>query len=182
MRKLVNGYIVVSLLLVLDLSLYFGWRISIIGYWSDRVLFWIWLVLTVVVIVKSWRRRGTKIYAALLVLLLILSMVPMMIPFFSIILVGFGLERDYAKNIDEKIRIQQVNKSLLSRATLEVIEKKGIYEQKIGSFNSNQLGDEETPYSIQDLNTLQVLKRAGDSIQVELIFKQKTFTYWMQND
>jgi hypothetical protein len=46
MRKLVNGYVLVSLLLVLNVSLYVGWRISLAGYWSDRVLFWIWLLFT----------------------------------------------------------------------------------------------------------------------------------------
>jgi hypothetical protein len=138
MRELVKGYVLASLLLVLNLSLYLGWRISLVGYWSDRVLFWIWLLLTGVVLKRGWKRRATKIYAGLLVLL-VLSMVPMMIPFSIIVITGFGLDRDYWKDVNGQIRIQQTGKSLIAVPTLEVIEKKGIYEQQIGRMNARAL-------------------------------------------
>jgi hypothetical protein len=182
MRKLVNGYVLVSLLLVLDVSLYVGWRISLAGYWSDRVLFWIWLVFTAVVLKRGWNRRATKIYAGLLVALLVLSMVPMMINFSTIVMVGFGLDRDYAKDIEGRIIIQQTGKSIMSVPTLEVIEKKGIYERQIGSMNATELWDEEETHPLPDLVTLHVRRQTKDSIQVELVFKKGNLTLWMQNE
>ena len=182
MEKLRKGYFWVTVLLVLDLSLYFGWRISIVGYWSDRLLFWAWLLLTALVIAKGWRQRGIRICAGLLGLLLILSMVPMMVPFFAIILVGSGLELDYAKNIDRRIRIQQVGKSVMARPTLEVIEKKVIYEQQIGSMSIYDMEDGDSAYSMQDLETLRIIRRTTDSIQVELIFKPGKLVLWMKNE
>jgi hypothetical protein len=148
MKKLRNGYVLASLLLVLDVSLYLGWRISLAGYWSDRMLFWVWLLLTALVLKRGWKRRATKMYAGLLVALLVLSMVPMMIPFSIIVMVGFGLDRDYTKDIDGRIRIQQTGKSIMAVPTLEVIEKKGVYEQQIGSMNARKLWDEDDPYPL----------------------------------
>lgn len=182
MRKLVNGYVLVSLLLVLNVSLYVGWRISLAGYWSDRVLFWIWLVLTAVVLKRGWKRRATKMYAGILAALLVLSMVPMMIFFSIIVIVGFGLDRDYAKDIDGRIRIQQAGGSLISRATLEVIEKKGIYERQIGSMSAGELWDKDENYPLPDLVTVYVRQQTKDSIQVELVFKKGNLTLWMQNE
>jgi hypothetical protein len=182
MRKLLNGYVVVSLLLVLNVSLYLGWRISLAGYWSDRILFWIWLLLTAVVLKRGWKRRAIKIYAGLLLALLVLSMVPMMIPFSVIIITGFGLDRDYARDIDGQIRVQQAGGSIMAVPTLEVIEKKGIYERQIGRMNARGLGDEDDDYPLGDLVTLRLLRQTEDSIQTELIFKKGKRIYWMQNE
>ncbi len=183
MRKLVNGYVLVSLLLVLDVSLYLGWRISLAGYWTDRVLFWVWLLLTAVVFRRGWQRRVTKIYAGLLGALLVLSMVPMMIPFSTIVMVGFGLDRFYWKDIDGRIRIQQTGKSIVGLPTLEVVEKKGIYEQQIASMNAREMWHEDNTYqNIQDLVTLHVLRQTKDSVQVELVYKRGKTIFWMNNE
>jgi|GEM_PF-2454812 len=182
MRKLVNAYVLVSLLLVLNLSLYLGWRISLPGYWSDRVLFWVWLLLTAVVLKRGWQRKATKLYSGLLVALLVLSMVPMMLPFSIIVITGFGLDRDYWKDMDGRIRIQQTGKSIMAVPTLEVIEKKGVYEQQIGSLNARELWDEDDTYPLRDLLTLHVRQQLKDSAQVELVFKKGKQIHWIKNE
>jgi len=58
-------------------SMYAISKMSFIGYWTDRILFWIWLFLTPFIIAVFWRKIWTKIYLGLLIIGLILSILPM---------------------------------------------------------------------------------------------------------
>ncbi|WP_343558597.1 hypothetical protein [Sphingobacterium sp.] len=79
-------YIVITLLLGMDMLVYYLEKISLIGYYSDVLLFWIWLGLTMTVIVIFWKKILAKIMLSGLILGLICSILPMMLPFYTLML------------------------------------------------------------------------------------------------
>ena len=107
--RLIRFYLIISALIILNLCLFAYARISFAGYWSDRILFWIWVFTTPFIIILCWKKLFTKIYFGLLVIVLILSILPMAIPFFAIFLSASGKGRINNFNLDNNIRIQIVN-------------------------------------------------------------------------
>ncbi|MCA4900085.1 MAG: hypothetical protein ACK514_01970 [Bacteroidota bacterium] len=116
---------------------YYNYGISLPGYASDIVLFWMWLCLTVVVIVLNFKRSWAKVYSAFLVAFVILTMLPMMIPFIHIVSFAFGGNRHYHNKFDSKYRIEEINGFGLVRRRLHLVEKRGVYEKIIGDIESN---------------------------------------------
>lgn len=42
--RLITFYLFISALMILNLCLFVSARMSLAGYWSDRILFWIWVL------------------------------------------------------------------------------------------------------------------------------------------
>lgn len=124
-------FIFLSVLLITDCAAYYNYQISLAGYYSDVLLFWLWFVMSLAVIVIFWKKIVAKVFLGLMILALILSIVPLGLPFFTFILsmTSAGLRID--KNLNEKYRAQIVGYGVMVHPWLEVIEKKGLIEQKI---------------------------------------------------
>jgi hypothetical protein len=90
---LIRVYQFICALIALNVVLYYFWQMSFTGYWSDRIIFWIWLIVTPIVVFLFWKKLWAKIYFWLLVAGLILTILPMAIPFFAIYLSGSGRGR-----------------------------------------------------------------------------------------
>lgn len=136
-------YIVTTLLLSMDMLLYYLEKISLIGYYSDVLLFWIWLGLTMAVIVIFWKKILAKIMLSGLILGLICSILPMMLPFYTVMLSMSSYGLRMKKDLNENYRAQIVSYSVLSPPLLEIIEKKGIIEKRIFSCTDNSVNGEE---------------------------------------
>lgn len=132
-------FILLSFLLVADCVVYYFYKISLAGYYSDIILFWLWFVMSLVVIILFWKKILAKVFLGLMIATLILSIVPMGLPFYTFILsmTSAGLRLD--KDLNEKYRGQIVGYGVMVYPWLEVIEKRGLLEKKILECTEMQL-------------------------------------------
>jgi hypothetical protein len=183
-------YLFVSALITLDVVLYCFWQMSFTGYWSDRVIFWIWLLLTPVVTFSFWKKLWAKIYFGLLVVGLILSILPMAIPFFGILLSGSGSGRLNHFNLENNIRIQTVGYGVMGRPRVQIV-KDGLLFDKIKFEDGDEIGandvisikpedakngeEQELPaFAIRDAKNIKLIKEADTSITVKCFFEKAT--------
>ena len=132
-------FILLSVLLVADCVAYYLYEISLAGYYGDIILFWLWFLMSLVVIVLFWKKILAKVFLVLMILALILSIAPMGLPFYTFILsmTSAGLSID--KDLNEKYRGQIVGYGVMVYPWLEVIEKHGLLEKKILKCTDMQL-------------------------------------------
>ncbi len=83
-KIIINSYITISILFIFNIIIGF-YDYSFYGYWTDKVIGWLWIVLTILVIIIFWKKRIAKIYLITLCLIIFLSIIPMLIPFFGIL-------------------------------------------------------------------------------------------------
>lgn len=83
-KNIVIAYLVVTLIFLGEVVLNFN-QYSYAGYYPDKIIGWLWLVMTVFIIIRLWKKKAIKAYFAFLVAGIILSILPMMIPFFALV-------------------------------------------------------------------------------------------------
>lgn len=142
-------YLIFSLLLALDCLLYYFKFISLRGYYSDVVLYWLWFVTSFVVIVMFWKKLMAKLLLTGIILTIVLSILPMMIPFYAWILSTTSLGLLIDKNLNENYRAQIVGYSVMAPPWLEVIEKHGLLEKRILKSTDYQLMNDDTNAKIR---------------------------------
>lgn len=142
-------YLILSLLLALDCLLYYFKFISLRGYYSDVVLYWLWFVTSFVVIVMFWKKLMAKLLLTGIILTIVLSILPMMIPFYAWILSTTSLGLLIDKNLNENYRAQIVGYSVMAPPWLEVIEKHGLLEKRILKSTDYQLMNDDTNAKIR---------------------------------
>ncbi|OXA65969.1 hypothetical protein B0A67_23900 [Flavobacterium aquidurense] len=142
-------YLILSLLLALDCLLYYFKFISLRGYYSDVVLYWLWFVTSFVVIVMFWKKLMAKLLLTGIILTIVLSILPMMIPFYAWILSTTSLGLLIDKNLNENYRAQIVGYSVMAPPWLEVIKKHGLLEKRILKSTDYQLMNDDTNAKIR---------------------------------
>jgi hypothetical protein len=169
--RLLLAYIALTVLLLLDVTLYLSKEISLSGFWPDKLLFWTWIALTIFLIGKNNKKKWTKVYIIILIVITVLTMIPMMIPFLTIVSYTFEV-KDKRYKINDQVQLQEFSKAILGPPDLVVIKSFGIYERIIGKTNAFfEFGDEylqiENAESIRQLNN-----ESGDSLKVEFKFNE----------
>ncbi|WP_281231642.1 hypothetical protein [Flavobacterium gelatinilyticum] len=124
-------YLLISAFLVINCGLYYFTEISLRGYYSDVVLFWLWLICSFVVIVVFWKKIMAKLLLAGLLVTLAFSIIPMMIPFYALALSTTSLGLYIHSDLNKNYRAQIVSYGPLASPWLEVIEKKGLFEKRV---------------------------------------------------
>ena len=114
------------------------------GYYTTKMINWVWLLLTISVIILNWKIKSIRIYFFSLLTLLVLSILPMGIPFAGIVYY-FTTIGDYQQiEINENYRLERTNHQALSLTRIYIYEKKGFLEKNIY----------RTPYSDVIRNTI----------------------------
>lgn len=183
-------YLFVSGLIILNVCLYIFAKMSFTGYWSDRVIFWLWLLATPVVVFSFWEKIWTKIYFWLLVATLILTILPMAIPFFGLILAGSGSGRLNHFNLENNIRIQTVGYGVMGRPRVQIV-KDGFLFDKIKFEDGDEIAandvisikpvdikngeDQDLPaFMTRDAKNVKLIKETDTSIIVKYFFEKAT--------
>jgi len=130
-RKLVYvaSYLGITLLLLTDIVIILTWSVSFAGYWSDRGMFWIWILSTVAFLIFFWKSIYTKIYLGVLILGVFLSIAPMMLPFYGILFSSTGAERRSHYTPEHGKYRMQLIQSVMSAPRLQIIENRGLLEK-----------------------------------------------------
>lgn len=165
---LIRFYLFISGLIILNICLYYFAMMSFTGYWSDRVIFWIWLLATPVVVISFWKKIGTKIYFWLLVATLILTILPMAIPFFGLILAGSGSGRLNHFNLDNNIRVQTVSYGVMGRPRLQIV-KDGLLFDKIKLEDGDEIFTNDTTWiEVKDANNPKNIAKSPELKTLEI--------------
>lgn len=129
-KKLLISYIAISILFLLGVALTF-YDYSYRGYYTDKIIAWTWFLSTIVIIGLYWQSKIAKTYLYTLISLLILSILPMGIPFLGIINY-FTTTGDYQQiRVNKEFRIERTKHQALSAHRLYVYQSKGIFEKNI---------------------------------------------------
>ncbi|UIR56800.1 hypothetical protein LZQ00_03040 [Sphingobacterium sp. SRCM116780] len=169
-RKLYFTYcLMLSFVAGMDLLLYSKYKISFVGYWSDCVLFWLWLLSTCFLLQLFWKQLWAKIYGGILVLALILSMLPMGIIFFGIILSTTGSGLQYKKQITKDYRFQITNYSVMGRPVACIVINKGLFEQEFPNTMGNFNITDSTDVDARDIKSVTYLNENEDSIALKAV-------------
>ncbi|SKA47609.1 hypothetical protein SAMN04488128_1093 [Chitinophaga eiseniae] len=172
-----QAYAVITCLLFLNVVLDVGAGFSIRGYWPDRILFYLWLIGTVYIIVTYYKERFVKIYTWVLVALTLLSTLPMMIPFLTIVSVGFAQDTRFRKVLPDNYRVQMGGKSPIGNRIFEVMKGLGPLERLEGAANMNLLERDLGTAKLEDIQSVKVLQMWRDSSRIELQFPDTTVQF-----
>lgn len=172
-------YLIISLIFGLNCFFYYFKQISLRGYYSDVTLFWLWLFMSFVIIVVFWKKIMAKLLLAALLLTLVFSIIPMMIPFYAILLSTTPLGLMANKNLNEKYRAQIVEYSAMTPPWLEVMEKNGLIEKRIFKCTDSQIMSDNFDIKIRTAKDI-IFKSETDSTLTLTLFyggPNKTLTF-----
>jgi len=119
-----------SILLLFDIILNYGYDMSFRGYYTDAILFWLWFISSICIIIFYWKKRIAKFFLGGITFIIILSIVPLGLPFYTLLYSMTPAGLKYNKNLNEKYRAQIVGYDVMSYPHLEIIEKIGLLEKK----------------------------------------------------
>lgn len=168
-KQLKIAYLIISFLLVADLVLILGFNISFVGYWTDRVIFWIWFLLTILVLIVFWKKRITKVYLISLIVGLILSLLPMGLPFFAIVFSSCGIDRGQVYHINNNVRLQEIVKSPIAKPIIQIIEGYAIFEKNIVETDF-ELEMDSQYLNAFDAEIINLIANSKDSLSIEFKF------------
>jgi hypothetical protein len=155
-----------TLIVVVNFFLYINYSMSIAGYWSERIIIWLWIILTVYLIGKNWYDNLAQASCSLLIFLIVLSMIPMMIPFLAIMNIITCNDRIFVRKLGENMRIQIMQKSPVVGQGIEIVEQGYILEKAIVQVDA-EIRD------IRKAKSIKILKNTKDSLKLEFIFSDK---------
>lgn len=165
-----------------------NWKFA--GYFTDKIIAWIWIVLTLFFIIIFWKIKYVKIYFFSIVALLALSVLPMAIPLFGIYFYLTN-EGDYQQiQLNNNFRLERTKQQALSLPRIYIYEKHfGILEKNIGRPNYSEILQEM--FKNSNLNrketTIQSAKfisKNKDSIGIEyeILNTKKTIYHKLNNE
>jgi hypothetical protein len=169
MRVLLLTYAGLTFLMVTDLLLYLSRDISLPGHVLDWLLFWAWLIMTVAVIFSNFKKKWIKFYGATLIVFTILTMLPMMIPFLTILAFAATPE-DKRYRIRGDMELQELQRYVVGRPTIVAIKSFWFYEKIVGeTFSDFEInGNYREFYDVKSIRLLNEQK--ADSLKVEFKF------------
>lgn len=157
-----------SALLALDIGLYLYDFITYRGYYSDVIIFWSWFILSILIIIFCWKKLIAKLYLTAFIIALVLSILPMMLPFWTLILSmsSGGLRID--KKLNDHYRAQIVCYSAMSKPWLEIVENKGLFEKRIGIYREFDFDNNDDYFRTGETKEIYLRKETDSSLTIEL--------------
>lgn len=172
-------YLILSLLLAIDCLLYYYKLISLSGYYSDVILYWLWFLTSFAIIVIFWKKIMAKLLLGGIIVAIILSILPLMMPFYAWILSTTSLGLMIDKNLNEKYRAQIVSYSAMAPPWLEVIEKHGLLEKRILKSTDHQLMNDDLNIKIRTAKDIIFDHETDSTLTLTLFYggPNKTITF-----
>ncbi|HAO28393.1 MAG TPA: hypothetical protein DCQ68_13510 [Chryseobacterium indologenes] len=104
---------------------------SFSGYYTDKIINWMWLAMTLLIILRFWRKKVVKAYFAVLIFSVLLSMLPMMIPFFALVNYFSTLDDYQQIQLGKIYRIERTRRNVLDKPKVYIYKNEGIVEKEI---------------------------------------------------
>ncbi|RYJ39318.1 hypothetical protein NU08_1626 [Flavobacterium anhuiense] len=168
-KIILRVYFSICALFVLDCVLYYFQEISLRGYYSDVVLSWLWLLSSFVIIIVFWKKLLAKLFLAAILVTFALSIIAMMLPFYTLLLSSTSLGLYQNKDLNENYRAQILGYGVMVQPWLEVIEKKGLFEKRIIKCTDSELMNDNLDVKIRTAKDI-LFKNETDSTLTLTLF------------
>ncbi|WP_343704845.1 hypothetical protein [Flavobacterium sp.] len=178
-KIILRVYFSICALFVLDCVLYYFQEISLRGYYSDVVLSWLWLLSSFVIIIVFWKKLLAKLFLATILVTFALSIIAMMLPFYTLLLSSTSLGLFQNKNLNENYRAQIVGYGVMVQPWLEVIEKKGLFEKRIIKCTDSELMNDNLDIKIRTAKDILFKNETDSTLTLTLFYggPNKTITF-----
>ncbi|AZA92241.1 Uncharacterised protein [Chryseobacterium nakagawai] len=191
-KNIVIAYLILTLIFLSEVALNFN-KYSYSGYYTDKIIGWLWLAMTIFIIIRLWKKRAIKVYFGLLITGIILSILPMMIPFFALVSYFSTIDSYQRIKLNNNYRIERYRPGVLSKPQIAIYKQDGIFEKRIGKTpyvevlekvlqrSSSDIPSDEQKEPIQESKLINVTK---DSIGIEyqIINKKQVFYHKINED
>ncbi|CAM3075565.1 hypothetical protein DRF59_15925 [Chryseobacterium flavum] len=188
-KNIVILYLILSLIFVFGIALHLN-KYSYSGYYTDKIINWLWLGMTIFMIIRFWKRKMIKVYFVLLLATVILSILPMMIPFFAMVYY-FSTFDDYQQiQLNNNYRLERTRPGALYKPQIYIYKKEGILEKKVyktpysevtetvlQTSSVNDMEGEKVPIQLAKL-----VKVSEDSIGIEYQIRNKKQVFYHKKD
>ncbi|TZF92587.1 hypothetical protein FW781_21370 [Chryseobacterium panacisoli] len=156
---------------------------SFAGYYIDKMINWLWLLMTIFIIIRFWKKKVIKVYFGLLISGIVLSILPMLIPFFGIIHYFSTIGCEQRIQLDDTYRIERGRPGALYQPLITIYKREGIFEKQVSRIpysdiiektvqpsNETYLNDKSLP-----IQEAKLINANQDSIDIEyrILNKQK---------
>lgn len=134
------------------------------------MLFWLWFFGSIAVVVLFWKKILAKLLLVGMVLALVLSILPMAIPFYALLFstTSFGLLLNI--DLNKKYRAQIVGYSIMVHPVLQVIEKRGLLEQQVFQCSDSDLPNNNPDVKIRDAKEVVFVKETDSIVTLALSY------------
>ncbi|WP_314241247.1 hypothetical protein [Empedobacter tilapiae] len=197
MSKSLKIYIIFSIVLILFLLSLNLIGLNLKGEYTYQILVWTWIIFTFYIVIKFWKIIYIKIYGFLLFALVGLSILPMAIPFFSILSFLFNLNTIQTIKVNDEYKIVVTKKVMaMKRAYIYNNESKFLVLEKsnniarpdysdIVSETLNLNSDDPKLYELENtpIQQAKLISVNKDSIGIEYqILNKKKIIYHNLNE
>jgi hypothetical protein len=153
MKPLVRIFAILTTLLIIDLSLYLLFEISFAGHLADQILFWCWLVVGIIFLVKVVKNGFTLFFGFILIAVISFIYWPIAITIFSFFIsMTPTLGADYLYQ-DKDIRVEVTSDGIMGMPYVQVTKKYMILEKKISRLDFQGEANEEY-HSVFDIKSI----------------------------
>ncbi|TDX87297.1 hypothetical protein [Epilithonimonas xixisoli] len=149
---------------------FFDWQLR--GYYTEKAIAWIWILFTLAFIIGFWKSRKIKIYFFLIVVLLILSLLPMLLPFYAMVFYLTDTEDYQQIKIDNQFRLETTRHHPMSKARVYIYENHfGLFEKNIArpdyqEIITQTLSTKNHP-DLTPIQNVKIIAQNSDSIGLE---------------
>lgn len=178
-KIILRFYLILSAISILDCALYYFKAISLRGYYSDAVLFWLWLFSSFVIIIVFWKKLLAKLLLVCIIITFALSIIAMMLPFYALLNSTTSLGLYIDKNLNENYRAQIVGYGPMVYPWLEIIEKKGLFEKRIIKCTDSEIMNDNLDLKIRTAKDILFKNETDHTITLTLFYggPNKTITF-----
>jgi len=190
-KQIISIYFISSLFLLFGIILTF-YNYSYNGYYTDKIICWLWLFINLLIIILYWKKEIIKIYLITIIILILLSIIPMGLPFFGMLLYSTTINDFQKIEIDKNYRIERTRQQPLSMMRVYVYEQNGILEKNIcrpsyDEILTSVLNIKENENLIDEAKTeiqnAKLISINNDSIGIEYqILNKKKIIYHILNE
>lgn len=187
-KNIVIAYLAVTLIFLFGIIISLN-HYSLAGYYTDKIINWLWLAMTVFIIIRFWKKKGIKVYFGILISGIILSILPMMIPFFNILLYFSTLGCDQQIKLNNIYRMERGRPGALYNPMITVYKKEGIFEKQTARVLYRDITEDILPPSLQritderelPIEEAKLVNVNYDSIGIEYHIKNKKKVIYHKN-
>lgn len=167
-RIIVIVYLLITAIFVSDIVLAF-YKMSYAGYYTDKVICWVWLIATIGIFIRLWKKRGIRIYAGLLAVVGFLSFMPMMDPLYGAVHYFTTASDHQHIALNDKYRLEHTHRGVMGRDKMLIIEKRGLLEKEICLTYQSAIVKQLPYQQFYVINQARLLSAGSDNICVDYV-------------
>ncbi|WP_426477100.1 hypothetical protein ACP3T3_17745 [Chryseobacterium sp. CBSDS_008] len=149
-KNIVIAYLALTFIFLFGVILSFN-HYSFAGYYTDKIINWLWLAMTGFIIIRFWKKKVIKIYFGVLISGIVLSILPMMIPFFGILLYFSTVGCDQQISLDDTYRMERGRPGALYNPMIMIYKKEGLFEKQTSRILYTDITKNVLPPSLQKI-------------------------------